>query len=82
MDFDQTNLLLEQYINGTLQKYDLLFCLFGSDGRKCRRRSAAVSCSNTCTASPKRKTAARNTRLSCMKCCRAKTRRRLKWVAV
>ena len=34
MDFDQTNLLLEQYINGTLQKYDLLFCLFGSDGRE------------------------------------------------
>lgn len=34
MDFAQTNLLLEQYINGTLQKYDLLFCLFGSDGRE------------------------------------------------
>ncbi|EKY02712.1 hypothetical protein ACG2K1_01170 [Neisseria sp. 23W00296] len=34
MDFAQTNLLLEQYINGTLQKYDLLFCLFGGNGRE------------------------------------------------
>ncbi|MGF6148832.1 Uncharacterised protein [Kingella potus] len=34
MDCTQAELLLEQYIEGRLQKYDLLFCLFGGDGRE------------------------------------------------